>query len=588
MSIGTVTIGNYKIPVDVTQMIRRPIGSMRQMQDQGVVVGEQTLDNSALWRRKADDFVLGQGQDFFDQTDENSRRRQRAVSGFDPLGDRRSLAVSLAMGAGVAAYNGGTAGVPKLLRTRSNWWIIPTGTGTIKRTTSLTNFGENNVTGTTAALDATVNGDTVYIADGSSVFSGSITGGSVSSFSTVDTDVLDAVKGRLICGKANLLFEMSSAGAQIEIFTHPNASWDWVDFCGGAVGIYCAGHDGLKSEIYLSTLIDATGAIQSPGSVAEFPAGELVRAIDFFQNLMIIGTSKGVRLATATQGGLLDVGPLIELGDVYGVLFEGQYAYVTCSSLPVFGGPGVVKLDVSRFSSPYVPAYAGAYPIAASGYTAYGVGVSGDTVVCLLGNGTQVQAQKTTAGTYGTGQMWTGLITFGVDEPKNVESVEVLFDALGSGQSVTVDIYDVQGGSILASKTEATVGATELTLDSFSEILKEGFELKITAIGGVVIRRWTARAVPAPTRIPEEFILPLDVHRQVTLDDSSVMQVDGLAVWQYLTGLMKTRSRVDLQFGNESISVWVDQVGIEGTMQNWAETGRWPEGLILARLVTVL
>lgn len=588
MSIGTVTIGDYKLPVDVKQMIRRPIGSMRQLQDQGIVVGEQTLDNSALWRRKADDFILGQGQDFFDQTDENSRRRQRAISGFDPLGDRRSLAVSLAMGGGVAAYNGGTAGVPKLLRTRSNWWVIPTTTGTIKRTNSLTDFTENSVSGTTAALDATVNGDTVYIADGSSVFSGSISGTSVSSFSTVDTDSLDAVKGRLICGKGPLLFELSSAGAQIEIFTHPNSSWDWVDFCGGSVGIYCAGHDGLKSEIYLSTLIDATGAIQAPGSVAEFPAGELIRAIDFFQGLMVIGTNKGVRIATATQGGLLDVGPLIELGDVYGVLFEGQYAYATCSSLPVFGGPGVVKLDVSRFSSPYVPAYAGAYPITASNYTAYGVGSAGDTIVCLLGNGTQVQLQKTTAGTYGTGQMWTGLITFGVDEPKNVESVEVRFDALGTGQSVTLDIYDEQGGTLLASSTQATIGATELILDSFNEILLEGFELKLTAIGGVVIRRWTARAVPAPSRIPEEFILPVDVHRQVTLDDGAVMQMDGLVVWQYLTELMKSRSRVDLQFGNETISVWVDQVGIEGTMENWKETGQWPEGLILVRLVTVL
>lgn len=588
MSVGRVKIGDYELPIDVKQMVRRPIVSMRQLQDQGTRVGEQTLDNSALWKRKADDFVLGQGQPFFDQTEENAQRRQRAISGFDPLQDRRALAVALAMGSGITAYAGGTAGVPKLLKTASNWWAIPTATGVIKRTTSLTNFSTTNVTGTTAATDATVHGTTVYIADGAGVLSGSTTGSSVSSFSTEDVDVIDVVKGRLVCGHDNEMFELSGAGTKIEIFTHNASAWDWVDFCGGNVGIYAAGHDGIKSEIYQSILLDATGAIQAPGPVAEFPSGELVRAIDFFSGFLVIGTSKGVRVAQSSQSGLLSYGPLIELGDVYGVAFEGRFAYVTCASLPTFGGPGVVKLDMTRFTAPYTPAYAGAYPISASGYTPYDVGVASEQVVCLLGNATNVQVQKTTAGTYGTGEMWTGEITFGVDEPKNVESVEVRFDALATGESVKVDIYDKQGGTLLASKTEAQVLSTSLTLDDFTEILSESYELKLTAVGNVVIRRWTTRAVPAPSRIPEEIILPVVVGREVVTDDGTTLRMDGYKAWTYLLDKMRTKSKVLLQFGNEDVDVWVDQVGFEGSMEKWDERGRWPEGILVVRLVTVL
>jgi hypothetical protein len=587
MAVGVVSIGGHTYPVDLAQSARRPITQMRAMQDQGTEVGEQSLDNTALWRRKQDDFVFGQGQPFFDQSDESNRRRVRAISGFDPLANRRALAVAPTCTAGVVtAYAGGTAGSPKLLKTRSNWWAIPTATGVIKRTASLTSFTTTNVTGTTAATDATVFGDTVYIADGSSVFSGSITGSSVSSFSTVDTDVLDAVKGRLVAGHDNELFELDSAGAKIEVFTHPNTSWDWYDFAGGNVGIYAAGHDGLKSEIYLITVIDATGALQAPSPVAELPAGELVRAIDYFGGFLVIGTSRGVRIAQASQSGLLSYGPLIELGDVKGVAFEDRFAYVTCSAFPTFGGPGVVKLSMDRFVSSLVPAYAGSFPVNASGYTAFDVGVADSAVVCLLGNLTNIQVAATAA-SYGSADAYSGQITFGTDEPKNVQSAEVVFDALTSGQSVTLSIYDRQGGSQLTTGTTNTVGATSLTLEGFSEILRESYEIRLQATGQVIIRRWTTRAVVAPSRIPEEIILGLMLARSVKLDGGQTVQLDPYVEWQYLLGLMSTRTKVDMVFGDETAEVWVDQVGVDGSWNRWDPGGHWPDGVVAVRLVTI-
>lgn len=583
--VGLITLGGHALPIDLPKLARRPLASMRQLQDQGTEVGEASLDNSALWRRKQDDFVLGQGQTYFDQTDENQRRRMRAVSGFDPLAERRTLAAAPGMTSQVSAYAGGTARAPKLLKTASNWWVIPTGSGVLKRTASLTSYSQTNVTGTTAATDATVWGSSVYVADGSSVFSGSITGSSVSSFSTADTDVLDAVKGRLVCGKDALLFELDSGGTQIEVFTHPNASWDWYDFAGGNVGIYCAGHDGLRSEIYLSTLLDATGALQPPMPVAEFPAGELIRCIDFFSGYLVIGTSRGVRVAQATQSGMLNYGPLIDLGDTYGVSFEDQYAYVTCSSIPVFGGPGVVKLDMARYSAPFTPAYAATYPITASGYSAYDVGVADGVVTCLLGNGTNVQVQNST-GSYGTSKMWTGVITYGVDEPKSWQAFEVIFDELSSGQSVTIDLYTKQGGTLLATANSSAVGATSVTLEDFGEVLREEVELLITTVGQVTVRRWTARAVVATTLRPEEILLPVIVGREVVVDSGQTVLLDPYAEWRWLVEKMHSREKLEFEFGNEVTSAWIDQVGFEGTANRWDERGRWPSGIVLVRLVT--
>jgi hypothetical protein len=246
-----------------------------------------------------------------------------------------------------------------------------------------------------------------------------------------------------------------------------------------------------------------------------------------------------------------------------------------------------VKLDMGRFTAQYTPAFAGSFPITAAGYTPYDVGVGDGQIVCILGNATNVQVQHTVS-TYGTAQMWSGLITFGVDEPKNVENVSVRFDALTTGTSVKVDIYDKAGGTLLATQTEGTVGETELVLDDFTEVLREGYELKLTAVGQVTIRRWTTRAVPAPRDIPEEIILPLIMAREVRVDDKTVCTMDPLAVWDHLKELMRTRSKVRLKFGNELIDVRVDQVGFEGSMNKWDERGRWPEGIVLVRLVSVL
>lgn len=579
-----VSIGTHEYAIDLTGVIRRPINSLRQTVDQGSEVGEQSLNNQALWKRTCSDFVLGQNQQFFDQEEESNRRRMRAVSGFDPLANRRALTVAPTCANVVSVYAGGTSGIPKLLETRSNWWIVPTGTGQLRRTSSLTNFTTTNVTSGSQWTDGTVFGDTVYLCNGFDVYSGSITASSVSVFSTVNATVIDATLGRLVCGDNRELFELSSTGTKITIFTHPNPQWKWTSFAVGNAGIYVAGNDGLRSEIYLITVIDATGALAPPSPVASLPNGELIRVIKYFGGFLLMGTSKGVRLAQAGQSGLLQYGPIIELGDTYGLSFEGRFAYATCSSLPTFGGPGVVQLSLERFTAPLTPAFSATYPISQSGYTAYGVGSNGSQIVALLGNGTNVGVYST-ASSYGTATYWSGQITYGTPEPKQLQSLEVVFDALTSGQSVTASVYDKQGGTQLATGSTSTVGATKLTVSATAS--QESFEVQIVATGAVTVRRWTLRAVVAPTYATEEIILPLLLRTQVGDDDGSTVTLDPLDEWNYLVGLMTARSQTTLTFGSTTSTVWVDQVGVEQGWSLWDRRDRWPEGTVFVRLLTV-
>ena len=174
----------------------------------------------------------------------------------------------------------------------------------------------------------------------------------------IPATVLNAESGRLIGGYANELFEVSSTPTKISVFTHPDTQFAWRCFATGTAGIYAAGATALRSEIYLVGVLDATGALAPPFPVAQLPAGELVNDMVFFGGFLVVCTTKGVRLAQASQAGLLQYGPLISLGDVKGAVFDGRVCYVTCSSAPTFAVPGVVALSLERFTAPLTPAYA--------------------------------------------------------------------------------------------------------------------------------------------------------------------------------------------------------------------------------------
>lgn len=587
---ATVAIGSHSYVVDLPKVIRRPLNSLRQLVDQGNQPGEQSFGNQGVWKRTQSDFVLGQGQPFFDQEDEANRRRYRAGRGFDPLSNRRTLTRT-------ANWNNdhsftASSTYKRLLRTPSNfWWAAGT---TIGRSSSLTAVANTAVTGAPAAVtDMTYFDQYVYTAHGASgVYRGSATGTSVASWAgSIPTTVLNAESGRLLGGYNNELFEISSTPTKITVYTHPDTQFAWRCFATGTAGIYAAGATALKSEIHLVGVLDATGALAPPFPVAQLPAGELVNDMVFFGGFLVVCTTKGVRVAQTTQAGLIQYGPLLDFGNVRGAVFDGRFCYVGVDNLPTFNDPGVIALSLERFTAPLTPAYAAVHHGPAAAGVFHDITSADGRIVGLIDAGSNSNKVWFTGTTYSqTAEFWSGVITYGTPEAKVPSSIELTFDALPSGATLTISAYTQQGGTLLGSTTVSTAGETTATLTLTADA-REGFELYLSASGtasGVSISRWTTRAIPAPATVTQEIIVPLIVSTKVLDDQGQEHHLDTLDEWEYLAGLQTARTPVTFTFGAVSEQVYVDQVGVDPDgWHTWNTERTWPDGTIYVRLLTV-
>jgi len=174
--------------------------------------------------------------------------------------------------------------------------------------------------------------------------------------------IIEWVKGRIIAAVNNKVYELtpSSNALPSPIFTHPNTNYTFTSIAESGVAIYISGYAGTQSSIYKFTLSDA-GAITSLTSAvvsATMPDGELVYSMKQYLGYMLIGTSKGIRVATVSpDDGSLAYGPLIaELEQpCYDFAFRDRFAWATAE---VNGNAGLVRIDLSEQISPLRFAYA--------------------------------------------------------------------------------------------------------------------------------------------------------------------------------------------------------------------------------------
>jgi len=153
------------------------------------------------------------------------------------------------------------------------------------------------------------------------------------------------VKQRILVADLNSLIEVTDlspvaapASLPTAYYSHPDPDWRWSDAAEGPSGIYVSGASGSQSAIMLITATENSGALDLgvPINVAELPRGEIVNTIySYLGTYLIVGTSKGVRVAqTRTDGGLV-LGPLlIETNgtlDLGGMDFVAIGRYVWCA-----------------------------------------------------------------------------------------------------------------------------------------------------------------------------------------------------------------------------------------------------------------
>jgi len=167
--------------------------------------------------------------------------------------------------------------------------------------------------------------------------------------------VIDYVKQRLVFTANNFVYEMPSSATNFNqavlAYTHPSTSFVFSSITESGTAIYIAGYEGIKSSIFKFSLNSTTGAmpvLTSAITAAEMPVGEIINKIYEYLGYMMIGTNKGVRVATIGTDGSLTYGPLIVELEHGCYDFAARDRFVWCASGVKTIEPGLIRIDLSN------------------------------------------------------------------------------------------------------------------------------------------------------------------------------------------------------------------------------------------------
>ena len=169
----------------------------------------------------------------------------------------------------------------------------------------------------------------------------------------VNNAVMDYVKDRLVMAANNVVYEFTTSTSAMPsaLYTHPASTHVYTSITASGPAIYLAGYNGIQSTIQKFTLT-STGAMPSltGGAItaAEMPVGERIFRILYYYGYMLIGTDKGVRVATVSdQDGSINYGPLMVETTQPCYDFAVRDRFVWCAT-SVNGEPGVIRIDLEQ------------------------------------------------------------------------------------------------------------------------------------------------------------------------------------------------------------------------------------------------
>ncbi len=331
---------------------------------------------------------------------------------------------------------------------------------------------------------------------------------------TIANATMEYVKERIVLCADNKVYEFapSATAMPTALYTHPSTTHVYTSVAASGPAIYVAGYNGIQSTIIKFTLSTAgvMPTLTSAITAAELPVGEIVHKIHYYLGYMMIGTNKGIRVATVSdQDGSLSYGPLIVETTQPCYDFTSRDHYVWCAT-GVAGEPGVIRIDLSLEIEPLRFAYAN---------DLYYSGVTGhQTTGCAFAAETD-QLMFCTAATTSTvgyvyyedeselmpsGYLTTGYIRYNTLEPKNFKRLV----ARGDFQygSMTLETVTANGTEYDVVAYDASVPPVEVTTSNpqeAQEFLAYKFILYrdgTTASRGPIMKGYQAKATIATPR----------------------------------------------------------------------------------------
>lgn len=567
-----VSIGDRHFVIEAGKHERVDVPIQRDGIDTGRQPSGLSLANREIWPRQGRSWTLGAGQLNFDEATSNANtvyeQMFHSSFGVNPWTQRQLFLHN------DTANGFSTTTVNDMVATDEGVWIAD---GTALRfSTTGTGSWTLKYTAPQTIRSLTTDGHTVYgcssnLAGSGNVFSG--TSASVAQTLASPFTLIEWANSRLFASNGNVLYELiSGATATSTIYTHPSSAASYKAIVGAPNGVYAAATIGLRSELFYLTIVTASGAISAPIRCGEIPFGEQALALTYYGGMVIIGTTKGIRIAQISGSGFLSHGPLLALGgSVISFASEGEYVWFnhpnTGVGLVQTGYSVLGRLRLARFTEPLVASYASDLAFAGAGGSSQVVRFGGRTIYYDNGNGIIYEQLATPRS---TGFVTTGLISYDAYVTKELIGLEILHQALTGNGTIVVDVTtdNVTTTGVLTSNVR---GATRAAVDVSGQS-GETFELKLTINkdttnnASPVLTRWTTHVLPKPFRA-EKLLLPV-VLMEVTWRNKRMRPDDSDL--DYLLGLFQTRQRVKVKLGRTTYTGVVDGVQLaNGEASDW-------------------
>lgn len=378
---------------------------------------------------------------------------------------------------------------------------------------------------------------------------------------------LDVVKGFLLLSCENVLYDATS-GTPADFYTHPNENFHWGAACDGQQAGYILGGTGDRWHAFALTLKDDGTTFNPPIIATTFPDGEIPTAISEYLGFVLIGSQRGFRLATESDG--LTYGRLLET-DAPVECFEGQDRFVWYGRSSASEGASLGRADLSVFTSPLTPATASDLFQDTPGRVAGVVTLRDKRLFVVEGVGVFLESTDYVS----EGWLETGAMTFGATDPKQGTYVQALYDDLVGAGGIEID-YRKDGGTweeIGSALTGVTMGNLPLG------VLFTTLEVRIRMSPSVptptltpVFTRIEARAIVVPGR-SSEWTVP------ILLSDSldymgAVESRSIIEDFDHLLGLVQSRRNFQFREGTRTFGVfatdfyWFPQAESDGMRYN--------------------
>lgn len=498
---------------DERKMTRAGAPVRKEQFDNQQIPGEQSLAN--WWLRSQQTFIGGQGLLYQDPSSDNQYAIRFGESvGVNPWVNGKLTLLKEApqrIADGTANRHhlvGWSDGTDRYWSAVGN--VLQSDTGAA--TTAITWGGANTIRSLTS------DGTNYYAADNVQVYRGAGNGVGAAWTATGTTNVVCRwVKGRIMVGLDNLMYETNAAGAKTLKFTHLNSAWVWTDIAEGTNSIYASGYAGSESGIYKFTL-DTTGAVPALASggvlAAQLPRGEVVHSMTTYLGAFVgIGTSRGFRVGEIDDQGDLKYGPLLieNASGVKSVAAYDRFFFVAATNA-IEAKSGLYRVDLGQpiqdnGGSPSIRyAYATDLQSKQTGEVSAVslLGNSSRLVFAVIGQGSYLESASVLEA---SGYLKSGRIRYNTLEPKIFKFVTVKTPSSLMG-SVAVSVIDPGGAdtSIITVSEGSSLAIQDVILAA-PATAAEWIQLKLsltrsasdTTQGGEV-NGWQLKAMPGSVR----------------------------------------------------------------------------------------